>query len=147
MNLQPQLAWAENVLGVLGDPAKVESFTTPERMQEKLGWLREYADAVPEWSEWQRVVDIAVGHVGCQGIGKRSIVGTYRAMPSSFVHASSEILMKDLVRFVAVQARQAKGPERFPGSTEVLESCFGKMKELEKQQSRGGFANLAVSFG
>lgn len=33
------------------------------------------------------------------------------------------------------------------GSTEVLESCFGKRKELERQSSRGGFTSLVISFG
>jgi len=51
------------------------------------------------------------------------------------------------VKFVAAQAKQTQPDERFPGSTVVLESCFGKMKELEKQQSRGGFTSLVVSFG
>ena len=37
--------------------------------------------------------------------------------------------------------------ERLIGSTEVLESCFGKMKEMEKQHSRGGFTILVISFG
>jgi len=29
----------------------------------------------------------------------------------------------------------------------VLESCFGKFKQLEKQQSRGGFTQLVLGFG
>ena len=49
--------------------------------------------------------------------------------------------------FVASQARRAKPGERFPGSTEILESCFGKLKQLEKQQAQGGFTSLMVSFG
>jgi hypothetical protein len=45
------------------------------------------------------------------------------------------------------QAQKTKAGERFPGSTEVLESCFGRFKQLEKQQARGGFTSLLLGFG
>src|SRR5262249_37234928 len=60
---------------------------------------------------------------------------------------SSRHLARELRVFVATQARRACPGERFPGSTEVLESCFGRYKQLEKQQSRGGFTSLLLGFG
>lgn len=148
MNLEPQLAWAEGVLNVLDHPsAEVQEWATPERMREKLGWLNEFADAVAEWSEWQQVVNITVEHIDRQGVYRGVGKALRDELPRAFVHSSSAELANDLVQFVATQARQAKEGERFPGSTEVLESCFGKMKQLEKQQARGGFTSLVVSFG
>ena len=37
--------------------------------------------------------------------------------------------------------------ECLPGSTEVLESCFGKLKALEQDQSKSGFTGLVLSLG
>ena len=34
-----------------------------------------------------------------------------------------------------------------PGTTEVLESCFGKLKALEDGQSKSGFTGLVLSLG
>ena len=34
-----------------------------------------------------------------------------------------------------------------PGTTEVLESCFGKLKGLEDGQSKSGFTGLVLSLG
>jgi hypothetical protein len=147
MNLQPQLEWADGVLDLLRDPAKVLKWVSAERLQAKLGWLHEFAEEVPEWSHWQQVVNIAVEHVDGHGITPTSAKELYQKMPRRFAHASTKTLVKDLVKFVAAQAKQTQPGERFPGSTEVLESCFGKLKVLEKQQSRGGFTNLVVSFG
>lgn len=148
MNLQPQLEWAEGVLDILRQPpAKVLQWASCERLQAKLGWLHEFAEDVSEWSHWQQVVNIAVEDVNCQGVSRRTATELDRAMPRPFAYASTEALAKDLVSFVRIQGHQTKPGERFPGSTEVLESCFGKMKELEKQQSRGGFTTLLVSFG
>lgn len=148
MNLQPQLEWAEGVLDILRDPpAQVLEWVSAERLQAKLGWLREFADAVSEWSHWQQVVNLAVTHVNNHGISRLAAKELFQQMPRSFAHASTKILVKELLKFVATQAKQTKPGERFPGSTEVLESCFGKLKVLEKQQSRGGFTSLVVSFG
>lgn len=34
-----------------------------------------------------------------------------------------------------------------PGTTEVLESCFGKLRGLEDGQSKSGFTGLVLSLG
>jgi hypothetical protein len=148
MNLVPQLAWAEGVLDVLHEPpAQVKEWVSQERLQEKLGWLEAFATSVGEWSEWQQVVNITVEFVNRQGVYRGVAKALRKQMPPKFAHGSSAALAKDLVTFMAKQARRAKPGERFPGSTEVLESCFGKLKQLEKQQARGGFTTLVVSFG
>jgi hypothetical protein len=148
MNLQPHLEWAEGLLEIVREPpAQVLEWVSVERLQDKLGWVQEFAEAVSEWSQWQQVVNVAVEYVDRHGIARHSAKGLYQQMPRPFVHASTDALVKELVCFVAGQGKQTKRGERFPGSTEVLESCFGKMKELEKQQSRGGFTSLLVSFG
>lgn len=148
MNLQTQLEWADGVLDILREPpAEVLKWVSPERLEEKLGWLREFADAIAEWSQWQQVVNIAVTYVDRHDISRTSAKGLYREMPRSLDHASTNTLVKELVCFVASQGKQTKPGERLPGSSEALESCFGKMKQLEKQQSRGGFTSLVISFG
>jgi hypothetical protein len=148
MNLQPQLAWAEGVLDILREtPPKVQQWVTTARLQEKLGWLNEFADSVAEWSEWQQIANVAVEFVDRQGVYRGAAKELRQELPSDLANASSQELAKELVDFVASQAKQTKPGERFPGSTEVLESCFGRMKELEKQQARGGFTSLLVSFG
>jgi hypothetical protein len=148
MNLEPQLAWAEGVLDILREPpVEVRQWVSAERLQEKLGWLKEFALSVGEWSEWQQAVNSAVEFVNGHGVYRGLAKDLRKALPRGLAHASSRELAKELVRFAALQAKQAKPGERFPGSTEVLESCFGRMKELEKQQSRSGFTSLLVSFG
>jgi hypothetical protein len=148
MNLEPQLAWAEGVLEILREPpAEVQQWARPERLQEKLGWLKEFAELVAEWSEWQQVVNISVEFVNRQGVYRGAAKDLRQQLPRKLTHSTTAALAKELVRFVATQAKQAKPGERFPGSTELLESCFGRMKALEKQQSRGGFTTFMVSFG
>lgn len=148
MNLQPQLEWADGVLDILHHPPdKMLEWTTRERLRAKLGWLEEFAEPIAEWSQWQQVVNSAVGYVECHGISRTTPKGVYQALPHPLARPSTAALVKDVVKFVAGEAKKTKPEERFPGSTVVLESCFGKMKAMEKQQSRGGFTGLLVSFG
>ena len=148
MNLQAQLEWAEGVLAILHKPsAEVCTWTTPERLQTKCGWLAEFAAPLREWSEWQTLVNLVVEFVNRQGVYRGMGRALRAQMPRRFAHESSRKLAKDLIRFAVEQARQTRAGERFPGSTEVLESCFGKLKQLQKQQARGGFTSLVISFG
>jgi hypothetical protein len=148
MNLQAQLEWAEGVLAILRDPpGEVQKWTTPERLQAKFGWLTAFAEPLTEWSEWQTLVNLTVEFVDRQGVYRGMGRMLRQQMPRKFAHVSSRKLAKELIRFVVQQARQTKPGERFPGSTEVLESCFGKLKQLQKQQARGGFTSLVISFG
>jgi hypothetical protein len=147
MNLAPLLHWAEQVLALLRQPpAIIADWVTTPRLYEKLGWLQEFADDVARWSEWQAVVASVVGFVNQQGIYRGAAQAVRAALPPG-LGASSRRLAQELVDFVAQQARQTRPGERFPGSTEVLESCFGSFKHLEKQQARGGFTSLLLGFG
>jgi hypothetical protein len=147
MNLAATLRWAANVLAVIAQPPPtVRERVRPERLHEKLGWLQEFAGDLQEWSEWQEVVDGVVAFVNQQGID-RNAAKDMRCMLPKVTQTSSRGLREDLLTFVADQARRTKPGERFPGSTEVLESCFGRFKQLEKQQARGGFTSLLLGFG
>jgi hypothetical protein len=148
MNLAPTLRWAENVLAVLRQPpTAVSEQVSPERFEEKLGWLREFEAEVAEWAEWQQVVNVTVEFVNRQGISRGVAKQLRTKLRPHREYSSSRCLAGELVAFVAKQARRARLGERFPGSTEVLESCFGRFKHLEKQQARGGFTSLVLGFG
>jgi hypothetical protein len=149
MNLGPLLAWARHVLAVLRrPPAAVTQWVAPQRLEEKLGWVRGFEAEVAEWSRWQAVVDTAVAFVGRQGLS----LGSADALGAELSRldegpGEARRLAEELERFVREQEARAEPGERLPGSTEALESCLGKFKHLEKQQSRGGFTCLVLALG
>jgi hypothetical protein len=151
MNLAGQLQWAERLLRILdAPPPSVLARVTPARLQEKLGWLPELRGELNEWSEWQRLVDAASQFINQNGVYRgvmRDLRRHVRQTLPRLQHHSSRELAIELYAFVRAQSRFARLGERLPASTEVLESCFGKFKTLERQQSRGGFTTLLLSFG
>jgi len=57
----------------------------------------------------------------------------------------SKRIYSELLSFVEAESLKAKPNERLPGSSEVIESIFGKLKYLEKSQSTNGFTGLILS--
>jgi len=147
MNLQPMLDWAEKVLAVLRHPnAELPCPVSPERLQEKLGWLEEFRLDVQQWSQWQRLINVMVEFVNRHGVYCGAAEDLRKQLPLNGAGTSLQSLAAELLAFVESQATKARPGERLPGSTEILESCFGRFKELEKQQSRGGFTTLLLAF-
>jgi hypothetical protein len=147
MNVAELVRWGRETLGLLEQkPAAVLAGVSAERLESKLGWLRDYRAALAEWSEVMTVATTAEDFVRRQGLyaGVAAALARQRSRPCA---ASARQLWKALLVHVASQAAQARAGERLPGSTEALESCFGRLKQLEKEQSRSGFTGLLLGVG
>ena len=49
-----------------------------------------------------------------------------------------------LLKFVAATSKKCQPNERLLGSSEVIESAFGKLKHLEQEQAKSGFTPLLL---
>jgi hypothetical protein len=148
MNLASTLDWAAAVLWLLDHPeAKVRDMLTPERLEEKLGWLRSFAIELAEWRECQQVVNAGVTFINEEGLLHGASGQLRAAMGVNLAHAASQRLAQRLVDFVTTAEGQLKQGERLPMSTEILESTFALYKQLERQHSKGGFTSLLAAFG
>jgi hypothetical protein len=148
MNLAPTLDWAAAVLWLLAHPeAEARKSLRPERLEEKLGWLRSFAVELAEWRECQQVVNAGVTFVNEQGLFRGAGAQLRAAIGFTLAHAASQQLAQRLVAFVTAAEDQLKEGERLPMSTEILESTFALYKQLERQHSKGGFTSLLAGFG
>jgi hypothetical protein len=146
MNLGRQLEWAAVVLTLLEHPeARCQQWLTPERLENKLGWLREFADDIAAWCECQKIVQTGLKLINEQGLSR----GTAKDLRLAFgnvQHSLSRKLAEQLIAFVNEAEDHLKEGERLPLSTEILESSFALYKQLERQHSKGGFTSLLASF-
>jgi len=145
MNLAGMLSWAEKVLTVLDDPSLVApELASAERLNEKFGWMRDYRADVQQWSGWLAIIDATLDIVRRDGYcastsGK--VTQVLDALPKT---AESELLKQELIAIVDTESSKAKPGERLPSSTEILESSFGKLKEIEGNQTHSGFTSLIL---
>jgi hypothetical protein len=147
MNLKATLDWAAMIVWLLNNPqAKARQSVTAERFEEKLGWLRSFANALELWREWQEVVGRGVTFINEQGLFRGASRQLRTVLFANLKHASSRRLARQLVQFVIAAERQLKAGERLPMSTEILESTFALYKQLERQHAKGGFTSLLAGF-
>lgn len=152
MNLQNTIRWAAMVQWHLSHPQSASrKEITPQRMNEKLGWLRRFRKDVQRWTRCLKVVSITLKFINEQGL----FIGASRRLKRKLgklglCPASREVIRRTLefIKESEKRLKSLKQPDlRLPMSTEVLESVFGRYKQLERQHSQGGFTSLIASFG
>ena len=118
------------------------------RLEEKLGWVGSFARRMGVWWVWQELIERSIGVVGRGGI-YRGLSDRLEAELSDLAARGVEErqMAEDLVGFARSQEAKAGRGERLPGSTDVIESCFGRFKRIEGQQSKGGFTALVLALG
>ena len=147
MNVKPLVNWAEGALFIVDQkPDEILQFVTPERLEEKLAWLREYRADIHQWSQYQRIIDTTLGVVRHEGYFE-GITPRLKAQLEQ-IHCTDKgtELCAELIDFAQKQSDAARPGEHLPGSSEILESAMGKFKFLEKDQSRAGFTHLVLGF-
>ena len=111
-------------------------------MQDKLGWVEEYAGEIAVWQECQDVVSASVTFINEQGLFQGASSELRVVIGDELEHATSKELAQRLIDFVAESEASLGEGERLPMSTEILESSFGLYKQLERQHSKSGFTSL-----
>jgi hypothetical protein len=146
MNLGPQLQWARVILALLEYPkAHSRQWVSSERLEEKLGWIRGFADDLAGWLECQQVVNVGLKQINEQGLFQGT-AQRFRSSIANLKHALSQKLAAQLVDFLHDAESELKPGERLPLSTEILESSFALYKQLERQHAKAGFTSLLASF-
>jgi hypothetical protein len=145
MNLQTLVDWGVKTLAWLDGPQVLDGAPVPtEVVQEKLGWLTTYREALTEWQEVMTVVSTTLTYVRMEGYHRgasRELAEQLRAAAGSKL---GQRVADGLVQVVAREGRKAKRGERLLGSSECLESLIGKGKRLEGQQSKSGFTKMVL---
>lgn len=147
MNLQPLLNWAGMLLWQADHPdSDGRKGIDPVRFHEKLGWITPFAPDIARWQASQKIISTGLTFINQQGL--------YRGMAAEFqqhvdgyaTEPATEQLVQQLTDFIQLHEKQLKPGQRFPMSTEILESSFALYKQLEQQHAKEGFTKLLPSF-
>lgn len=146
MNTDGLVVWGDRTLAVLEGKLDLpeEVKRNLEQAQEKLGWLRDYREDLNKYKGWLETMEVVVTHVGRHGLSADTAQKVEEELRKK---GSLCDLGQELLAFVKEQSKGLKGQERMPGSTEVVETCMGKLKRLEGEQSKGGFTGLVLGLG
>jgi hypothetical protein len=146
MNVDKLLNWAIEKLIFL-DQQQIEPSQQFDQQQVhvKLGWLTEYRAALSEWQEMLQIVKTAESFIKFNGLYRDCHIDLMDVEGFDAHREKTKRVREQLLGFIAQQSQKAKSNERLLGSSEVIESVIGKLKNLEQDQSKSGFTGLLLS--
>jgi len=119
----------------------------PDKLTEKLAWLWDYRKNIEEWNELINEVTCVENFVKKQGLTQQSQAELSKQLEEQLPGPKSlrtQKVREKLIEFVKEQGSKAHSSERLLGSSEVIESVFGKQKRLEQDQAKSGLTGLIL---
>jgi hypothetical protein len=148
LNLPPLAAWGRNTLRFLDCPHDLPGKAVDRKvLEEKLGWLREYREALYHWSVLLAIAEAAEHYVRHKGYHAVAAERLRARLDGLGINAAAQAMEGATLDFVAEQSAPARPEERLIGSSEVLESLIGKYKHLQGTYNRGGMTPQLLAFG
>lgn len=146
MNVDILIRWGCHLLGYMEQrQGTQQTDIPPERLAEQYGWLRAFRDSLRGWGELLQIVEGVEQFVRTHGLYR----GCHQALeqtlgPLARTERGHQV-GHQLLAFVAAESLKAAPQERLLGSSEVIESVFGKQKRIEHHQANSGFTGLLLT--
>lgn len=140
MNVAVQLRFARRVLKLL------QREVPHPKATEYYGWLKDYAADLAVWEREHGLVQTTIELVRVQGLH----AGTGPLLEQAWGEIDlrdSTVRIAERLRAYVTTYQPTAADERFVASTEILESSFGKLKRIERQQSQDGMTGLVLVLG
>jgi hypothetical protein len=141
MNVGPLLRFACRVLKLL----KREK--PNEKAQQRYGWLLEYEEDLARWLEQYDLVDKTIKRVRLHGLNGGTLVELEKEWGAESEQRGTKMVRGHMRAYVWKNVRQAEEGETLVGSSEVLESAFGKLKAKVGESGKGELTGMALTLG
>lgn len=148
MNLGALIAWGLKVTAYLESAAAAALAESEQpKLAEKPGWLKAYRAALGEWEELMELLRGTEKFVREKGFFRESQAGLEKELPAALVSERNRRIKKELLEYVKAESAKAQPGARLGGSSEVIESVFGKYKRLIGAQAERGMIGRRLSLG
>jgi hypothetical protein len=144
MNVDSMIRWAAEMI-VLLDRGISTPYLDICELRKYLEWLLPYRDDIEYWNRLVLIGAKARDVVRLEGI-HINIVDSFQDALCSVNMGIKELRFADqITEFLLAQSNGMNAGEHFIGSTEILESLFGKLKYMEREQRAFGFTSLVLA--
>lgn len=141
MNVGPLLRFARRLLMLL------KREIPHERAKQRYGWLLEYEEDLAGWLEQYAFVEKTIKRVRLHGVNGGTLAELEKEWGAASERPGTKMVRGHMRVYVRKNVRQTKEGETLAGSSEVLESAFGKLKAKVGDSSKGELTGLAMSLG
>lgn len=150
LNVSPLVQWGHATLQWLTwqestrsqDPEQHDHW---DQILHAIGWLRDYQEALDEWMDLMTILDTATQVVRTEGVARATYSSLKRRLAQTGQTPRTLRIRTELLEWFAREVCFSTNiGERLVGSSEVLESLFGRFKHLEQAQAHSGFTPLLL---
>jgi hypothetical protein len=147
MNVGELVAWGTRMIAYLDEERSQRQGWDPQRVEQAIGWVRQYRQELEQWRQWIEVGTLTEHFVKTQGLSADGGQQFQQRLTAAGSLPQTQRLGAELIQFVTEEGSKAKAGERLIGSSEVIESIFGKWKRLEGEHARSGLTGLVLALG
>jgi hypothetical protein len=147
MNMDILVDWGINALRFIDDlEQRVSSVAERVAIRKKLDWIKQFRRDIAEWQVILHLVSKTEDFVRTRGLFRgcdtplRSLL---RLEPGATARTAQ--IRWQLIEYVLDESLKARPAERLIGSSEVLESVFGKFKYLQGEHARGSLTGFVLT--
>ena len=146
MNVDILIQWGLKILAFLNKQQQEKSNKfDKDQIGEKLGWITAFCEMLEELEDILQIVETTESFVRKTGLYHDCHIELKESMILMANTDRAKRVQEILLAFVEEESSKAKPDERLLGSSEVIESVFGKLKGIEQDQAKSGFTNLLLS--
>ena len=112
MNLGPLIRWGRSMLDVLDTPPPERpDGVNLDRLDEKFGWVRDYREAIDEWTQLHEIKTCALTSSRLEGYHATAAADLRETLAPLTGHASGQRVAAELVSVVRQQSAQLRAGE------------------------------------
>lgn len=118
-----------------------------DRLQDKLGWIVKYSVKLNELNRIMIIIATIESFIRAYGYTTNTVFKLQQELKDCTLCERSKKVKDLLLEFVRIESAKVRLGETLLGSSEIIESLFGKQKILSNEQSKSGFTGLIVGIG
>ena len=146
MNIGRLISWGKKLLSYF-KRGKNESLDgiDHEEIEKQFEGLKDYEGNITQWDELDQITNKTESIIRKDGIYNGCSLKLKTELKDEIKTESGQRVADELIKFVEGEETKARPNEKLVGSSEVIESVFGKLKKIEGDQEKSGFTGNVLS--
>ena len=140
LNIECLIGWGSAVITALEQPCHPDK----KLLEDHCAWIREYKNLIVRLEHFWIISQKVRKHIREQGLRSDTGKQVEKLLGSLNLSVEGCRYAGDLIDFFSEQEKIVPTGQVWIGSSEIIESLFGKVKHLEQDQSKGGFTSLIL---
>ena len=146
MNIHSLIVWAQKVLFFVSNQNEIKAHGFEYKLViDKLGWIIKFSCSIVAWKQILDITEKAESFVREKGLFKGAGQKFEESIEGLKLSGQANSIKEKLIKLIKIESEKAGQFETLLGSSEIIESVFGKFKNVEKEQNKSGITGLTLA--